>query len=73
MGTLLEKPWRYHSPMYRSNSPGQLSFEDFYLPLGGKLSSDNRWVKLSELILWEEIEVQYAVQFSQSVGAPGKT
>ena len=59
--------------MYRSSSSGQLSFEDFYLPFGGKLSADNRWVKLSELIPWEEIEVQYAEQFSQGVGAPGKT
>ena len=59
--------------MYRSSSPGQLSFADFYLPFGGKLSADNRWVKLSELIPWEDIEVQYAEQFSQGVGAPGKT
>ena len=59
--------------MYRSSSSGQLSFEDFYLPFGGKLSGDNRWVKLSELIPWEEIEVQYAEQFSQGMGAPGKS
>jgi len=28
----------------------QPEFEDFYLPFGGRLRSDNRWVKLAELI-----------------------
>lgn len=59
--------------MYRSSSPGQLSFEDFYLPFGGKLSGNNRWVKLSALIPWEEIEVHYAEQFTDGMGAPGKS
>ena len=59
--------------MYRSSNPGQLSFEDFYLPFGGKLSGNNRWVKLSALIPWEEIEAQYAEQFTDGVGAPGKS
>lgn len=59
--------------MYRSHSPGQLSLVDFYLPFGGKLSGDNRWVKLSQLIPWEEIEEHYAEQFSEGVGAPGKS
>jgi hypothetical protein len=31
--------------MYRDNQK-QLKFEQFYLPFGGKLRSDNRWVKL---------------------------
>ena len=59
--------------MYRSSSPDQLSFENFYLPFGGKLSGENRWVKLSALIPWEEIESHYAEQFSDGVGAPGKS
>ena len=59
--------------MYRSSSPGQLSFADFYLPFGGKLSGDNRWVRLSELIPWETIEIAYAEQFSDAIGAPGKS
>jgi IS5 family transposase len=46
--------------MYRQTSPGQLSFENFYLPFGGKLSGDNRWVKLAEMIPWEEFEASYA-------------
>ena len=58
--------------MYRSPSPGQLSFENFYLPFGGKLSGENRWVKLAEVIPWESFESEYAEQFSQTMGAPAK-
>jgi transposase, IS5 family len=59
--------------MYRHPSPGQLSFENFYLPFGGKLSGNNRWVKLSELIPWQELETEYAEQFSAKMGAPAKS
>ncbi|MEM7067232.1 MAG: IS5 family transposase [Cyanobacteria bacterium P01_B01_bin.77] len=58
--------------MYRQTSPGQLSFPGFYLPFGGKLSAENRWVKLAELIPWEEFESSYASQFSEDMGAPAK-
>lgn len=58
--------------MYRKSSPGQLSFENFYLPFGGKLSRENRWVKLAELIPWAAFESVYAEQFSDETGAPAK-
>lgn len=59
--------------MYRTSSPGQLSFENFYLPFGGKLSGENRWVKLAEVIPWETVEAEYAEQFSATMGAPAKS
>ena len=59
--------------MYRRPTPGQLSFENFYLPFGGKLSGENRWVKLAELIPWAEFEEQYAEQMSEGMGAPAKS
>jgi hypothetical protein len=58
--------------MYRDNRSGQLSFIDFYLPFGGKLSGENRWVTLSKLIPWEKYENEYAEQFSKEIGAPAK-
>ncbi|HHD82881.1 MAG TPA: IS5 family transposase [Bacteroidetes bacterium] len=58
--------------MYRKKPSGQLEFEEFYHPFGGKLSSDNRWVKLSKLLPWEEIERRYEKSFSQKMGAPAK-
>jgi IS5 family transposase len=52
--------------MYRKNDPYQMQFEDFYLPFGGKLRSDNRWVILSRQIPWQEIEQAYAENFEGS-------
>lgn len=46
--------------MYRTSTPGQLSFENFYLPFGGQLNGENRWVQLAEAIDWEAIEASYA-------------
>ena len=43
------------------------------MPFGGKLRSDNRWVRLTKLVPWEEIEEQYAENFADSgMGAPAK-
>jgi len=58
--------------MYRREHRHQLSFEDFFLPFGGKLSGDNRWIKLGELIPWDELEDDYAAQFCKGFGAPAK-
>jgi hypothetical protein len=41
------------------------------LPFGGKLNLDNRWIKLHDLIPWEELEDIYRKYFSQ-LGRPGK-
>lgn len=67
------KPLHLEIRMYRKDKSGQLKFEDFYLPFGGKLRSDNRWVKLSKIIPWEEIEDKYADNFSEDTGAPAKS
>jgi hypothetical protein len=57
--------------MYKMPSR-QLSFEDdFFLPFGGKLRSDNRWVILAKSIPWDAIEEKYACLFSD-VGQPAK-
>jgi IS5 family transposase len=58
--------------MYRRRHRDQLSFEDFFLPFGGKLASDNRWIKLAELIPWDDLEDDYAAQFCNGFGAPAK-
>ena len=46
---------------------------DFELPSCGRLSSDNRWVKMAELIPWSEFEVEYAENFPTEMGAPAKS
>jgi len=60
--------------MYRKSNPNQLSFEDFHLPFGGKLRSDNRWVILSKQIPRADVEAFYIVHFSKDdVGSPAKS
>jgi IS5 family transposase len=54
--------------MYRREPRHQLSFEDFFLPFGGKLSGNNRWIKLHALIPWDELEDDYASQFCRDSG-----
>lgn len=52
--------------MYRKDNAHQMKFENFYLPFGGKLRSDNRWVILSRQIPWQKIEQEYARHFEGS-------
>ena len=52
-------------------SPPQPEFVDFYLPFGGKLDPENRWVKLGDMIPWGLVEERYAKSLSESgMGAP---
>jgi IS5 family transposase len=55
--------------MYRCEHRDQLSFKDFFLPFGGQLSGDNSWIKLAELIPWDELEDDYTAQFCKGFGA----
>jgi hypothetical protein len=58
--------------MYRIHHNGQLSIEEFHVPFGGTLDSDNRWVFFSSLMPWEELEETYDSQFNPTTGAPAK-
>lgn len=59
--------------MYRSTAKEQLELSSFYLPFGGRLDPENRWIGLSKVIPWKEFEEQYAEQFAESgMGAPAK-
>ena len=56
--------------MYKDRS-SQPEFEDFYLPFGGRLRSDNRWVRLAKLLPWDDVEKLYAGKFKDTqMGAP---
>ena len=59
--------------MYRKDNPNQLTFKDFYLPFGGYLRGDNRWVILAKQIPWGQIEGIYGEQFCQDNGCPAKS
>ena len=59
--------------MYRKVelAPGPSS--EFELPFGGRLSADNRRVKMAQLIPWSEFESEYAQNFPTEKGAPAKS
>lgn len=56
--------------MYQKTELPSTPPEKFALPFEGKLSADNRWVRMSNLIPWEEFEEEYAKNFSAEKGAP---
>ncbi len=58
--------------MYRKDNPYQMEFQNFYLPFGGELSGENRWVILAKQIPWHRIEQQYSELFSDDEGCPAK-
>jgi len=41
-------------------------------PLGGGLNENNRWMKLSKLMPWDELDEVYSQYFSSSMGRPAK-
>jgi IS5 family transposase len=59
--------------VYKKAELAPASPSDFELPSCGRLSSDNRWVKMAELIPWSEFEVEYAKNFPTEMGAPAKS
>jgi transposase, IS5 family len=57
--------------MYKVKHPEtyQMSIDDFIFPYG-ELDSQNRWIKLSSLIPWRKIELEYSKLFCEQ-GAGG--
>ncbi|BFH14406.1 IS5 family transposase [Paenibacillus melissococcoides] len=53
--------------MYRRTESQLQLFEDFYLPFGGKLNKENRWVQLAAIIPWWRAEEFYAKSFKKSM------
>jgi len=70
---IAKNPYTWRTRMYRKKNPNQLTFEDFYLPFGGHLRRDNRWVILAGRIPWRQIEEAYGQQFCQDNGCPAKS
>ena len=58
--------------MYRKKQRSPITPENFELLPGTKLSLENRWVMMAELIPWEEFEEEYVKQFKIEKGAPAK-
>ncbi|MHC5912216.1 MAG: IS5 family transposase [Nostoc sp.] len=59
--------------MYRKEESTPIPPSNFELPFEGKLSEDNRWVIMADLIPWTEFEDEYSSGFSADMGAPAKS
>jgi hypothetical protein len=55
--------------MYR-HSEKQLELEGFLMPFSGKLSADNRWVRLAHMIPWHIFESDYCAKLSKKGQGP---
>ncbi|MGG1596439.1 IS5 family transposase [Paenibacillus naphthalenovorans] len=53
--------------MYQRTESQMIMPGDFFLPFGGKLAEDNRWVLLAQMIPWWKIEEKYAKNFKKSL------
>lgn len=56
--------------MIRYKSTKQITIEEFKTPFEINLKKDNRWVKLSEIIPWDELAAIYFHNLSADQGAP---
>ena len=59
--------------MYKKAELAPSSPSEFELPFGGNLSPLNRWVKMAQIIPWDEFESEYAQNFPTKKGAPSKS
>jgi hypothetical protein len=56
--------------MYRRKDPRQLEFPDFYLPFSGHLDPENHWIRLAQLVPWEQVEEIYHRALCEDSGQP---
>jgi len=58
--------------MIRYKSNRQIPLEGFSLPFGGKLNPENRWVKWSQVIPWDDLAIGYYQAMDSGRGRPCK-
>jgi IS5 family transposase len=56
--------YRKDATMYRGKDRQSLPLFKELFPFGGQLDSDNRWLKIAQLIPWDDIETRYSKYFS---------
>jgi IS5 family transposase len=50
----------------KENHEQLLLSDDFFLPFGGKLNKENRWISLAWMIPWAKAEEKYTRSFKRS-------
>ena len=57
--------------MYRKKDKKTEELFKELMPWGGRLNENNRWMRLEELIPWDELEEEYSKYFADTRGRPG--
>jgi transposase, IS5 family len=57
--------------MIKYDSPSQLSIEEFKTPFQTTLLTDNRWVRLSQIVPWDKFASIYISKMDKTFGRPG--
>jgi hypothetical protein len=57
--------------MIKYPSANQVSIDDFLIPQGKRLNVENRWIKLSKIIPWDELSLVYSKKMSVKMGRKG--
>lgn len=57
--------------MIRYTDPRQLKLELFKTPFDTELDKENRWIKLAEIVPWEELGKTYSKAMNKEMGRPG--
>jgi len=65
-------PGKNRAPMIRTSSSKQLTIAEFDWPFETALDKNNRWVKLSQCIPWDELAESYYQGLSVEKGRPAK-
>ena len=58
--------------VYKAKDNSEYSSLDFNQPLGLHMNPNNRWIKLADLIPWDEYEERYASRFTSTLGNAAK-
>jgi hypothetical protein len=58
--------------MYKPTDKSQNSFLDFKQPIGLHMNPNNRWIKMADLVPWDEFETKYAGLFPSPNGNVAK-
>lgn len=58
--------------MYKKTTSHQFTFFDFNQSCGMQLDENNEWIKLSEVLQWDQYEMLYAEMFPSIKGNPAK-
>lgn len=60
------------TPLYKPKDRQTLPLFPELFPFGGKLNEENRWMRLSVMMPWEELEERYRGYFTEGMGRPAK-